>query len=230
MYGGSYDTIRPSFEYGGSQGKWNYFMDGSYDQNGLGIENPTPSHNAIHDTTDQYKSFVYASRILSDTSRVSLMGSASYSNFQVPDTPGLTRHRAHVGDDVEFPRYVPATFDSSTLNENQNEQNYYGVVTYQKSAGDLNLQASVFGRNSDVHFSPDKVGDLYFNGEASDVARDLYSGGFRLTPVTRWATSTRFAAACWRWKNMLPPTRQPRSTNWTAEEIRPARRIPSSQQ
>ena len=49
MYGGSYDTIRPSFEYGGSQGKWNYFMDGSYDHNSLGIENPTPSNNAIHD-------------------------------------------------------------------------------------------------------------------------------------------------------------------------------------
>ena len=33
MYGGSYDTLRPSFEYGGTQGKWNYFMDGSYEQN-----------------------------------------------------------------------------------------------------------------------------------------------------------------------------------------------------
>ena len=89
IYGGSYDTIRPSFEYGGTQGKWNYFMDGSYDHNDLGIENPTPSHNAIHDMTDQGKAFVYASRILSDTSRISLMGSASYSNFQVPNTPGL---------------------------------------------------------------------------------------------------------------------------------------------
>ena len=59
MYGGSYDTIRPSFEYGGSQGKLNYFMDGSYDHNDLGIENPTASHDAIHDKTDQYKSFIY---------------------------------------------------------------------------------------------------------------------------------------------------------------------------
>ena len=89
VYGGSYDTMRPSFEYGGAQGKWDYFVDGSYDHNDLGIENPTPSHDAIHDQTDQYKTFVYASRILSDTSRISLMGSASYSNFQVPNTPGL---------------------------------------------------------------------------------------------------------------------------------------------
>src|ERR1700733_3235629 len=89
MYGGSYDTIRPSFEYGGTQGKWNYFVDGSFDQNDLGIENPTPSHDTIHDTTDQYKGFVYASRILSDTSRLTIMGGASYSDFQIPDTAGL---------------------------------------------------------------------------------------------------------------------------------------------
>ena len=74
---------------------------------------------------------------------------------------------------------IPATFDSSTLNENQNEQNYYGVATYQKSAGDLNLQASVFGRNSSVHFTPDPMGDLFFNGVASDVDRKLYSGGLQ---------------------------------------------------
>ena len=61
IYGGSYDTFRPSFEYGGSQGKWDYFVDGSFDRNSLGIENPTPSKNAIHDQTDQYKSFLYAS-------------------------------------------------------------------------------------------------------------------------------------------------------------------------
>ena len=155
-------------------------MDGSYDHNDLGIENPTPSHDAIHDTTDQDKAFVYVSRILSDTSRVSLMGSASYSNFQVPNTPGLPLGTAPDGSTRGIPRSgLPANFDSPTLNENQNEQNYYGVATYQKSAGDLNFQVSVFGRNSNVHFSPDPIGDLYFNGVASDVARNLYSGGIQ---------------------------------------------------
>ena len=43
----------------------------------------------------------------------------------------------------------------------------------------MNLQASVFGRNSDVHFTPDPVGDLFFNGVASDVDRNLYSGGLQ---------------------------------------------------
>src|SRR5208283_2725998 len=178
MYGGSYDTIRPSFEYGGSQGKWYYFVDGSYDNNNLGIENPTPSATPIHDNTEQYKSFVYASRILNDTSRVSVMGSASYSNFEVPNTPGLPVGTAP-GTNPWNSTQGPATFDSSALNETQIEQNYFGVVTYQKSAGDLNYQTSAFFRNSSVHFLPDPVGDLYFNGVASNEKRTLYSGGLQ---------------------------------------------------
>ncbi len=90
LYGGSYDTFRPSFDFGGAQGKWDYFVDGSYDQNGLGIENPMPSKNAIHDQTDQYKAFINASRLLSDTSRVSFMGSASYSHLPGSQHPGCS--------------------------------------------------------------------------------------------------------------------------------------------
>ncbi|HWD21409.1 MAG TPA: TonB-dependent receptor, partial [Verrucomicrobiae bacterium] len=54
------------------------------------------------------------------------------------------------------------------------------ILSYQKSAGDLNYQLSAYGRSSRVHFEPDLLGDLFFNGEASDVARNLYSGGLQL--------------------------------------------------
>ncbi|MDE3068433.1 MAG: TonB-dependent receptor [Verrucomicrobiota bacterium] len=179
LYGGSYDTFRPSFDYGGRQGKWDYFVDGSFNQNSLGIQNPTPSKNAIHDQTEQYKAFVYASRILSDTSRVSFMGGASYSDFQVPNTPGLPPGTSPDGSTQWSSQMSTTNFDSSNLNENQNEQNYYGIAAYQQSAGDLNYQVAAYGRMSGVHFTPDPVGDLYFNGVASDVKRDLYSGGLQ---------------------------------------------------
>jgi outer membrane receptor protein involved in Fe transport len=52
-------------------------------------------------------------------------------------------------------------------------------VAYQKSVDDFNLQASVFGRESSAHFMPDRTGDLFFDGVASDVKRTLYSGGFQ---------------------------------------------------
>jgi TonB dependent receptor len=178
MYGGSYDTLRPSFEYGGTQGKLSWFVNGSYNHNDIGIENPTASATPLHDVTDQYKLFSYVSYLLDDTSRLSFIGSASYSTFQVPNTPGLTDPFALTSGGA-IPTGLPASFDSAVLNENQKEQNYYGVVTYQKSVGELNFQLSAFGRNSDAHFTPDPVGDLYFNGASSDVNRKLYSAGLQ---------------------------------------------------
>jgi outer membrane receptor protein involved in Fe transport len=180
IYGGSFNTIHPSLEYGGSSGKWDYFVDGSYTHNSLGIENPTASHAAVHDDTDQFRTFASASHVIDDTSRITFMGSASYSNFEVPNTPGLSAGAATNGTPWNVPGSgLPTTFNSSDLNEQQREQNYYGVAAYQKSVGDFNGQVSVFGRASGVHFRPDEIGDLYFNGVASDVERDLYSGGLQ---------------------------------------------------
>ncbi|HWX18623.1 MAG TPA: TonB-dependent receptor [Candidatus Binatia bacterium] len=174
LYGGSYDTIKPGLELGGSKGNLNFFADSSFNHTGIGIENPTPSKIPLHDYSDQFKAFTYLSYVLDDTSRISVMGSGSYSTFEVPNTPGNTT--------PAFPGAPgqPATFDSANLNENQLEANYYGVVAYQKSAGDFNMQVATFGRSSSVHFKPDNQGDLFLNGSASDVDRTIYSGGLQL--------------------------------------------------
>jgi outer membrane receptor protein involved in Fe transport len=107
------------------------------------------------------------------------MGSASQANFQVPDTAGLAPGTSPSGTDDWYQNMPNPNTNSAALNENQNEQNYYGVVAWQKSAGDLNLQVAAYGRESSVHFTPDPNGDLVFNGVASDVERDLYSGGLQ---------------------------------------------------
>ncbi|HEX4141195.1 MAG TPA: TonB-dependent receptor, partial [Candidatus Methylacidiphilales bacterium] len=60
---------------------------------------------------------------------------------------------------------------------NQNEQNYYAVESYQKSAGDLNFQISTYQRYSSVLFRPDQTGDLIFNGVASRVDQSLFANG-----------------------------------------------------
>jgi outer membrane receptor protein involved in Fe transport len=190
VYGGSNATARPSFEYGGSSGKFSFYVDGSYEHSALGIENTTSSPNAIHDDTDQFKTFTYISYLIDDTSRLSFMGSASYSNFEVPDTAGLAVGTAPGGDNWNSTQ-GPQNFNSADLNEQQREQNYYGVLTYQKQAGDLNYQVSAFGRGSGVHFRPDQVGDLYFNGVASEDERKLYTAGLQAdASYDRWDSHT----------------------------------------
>jgi outer membrane receptor protein involved in Fe transport len=171
---GSYGTWRPSFEYGGADGKFNYYFEGSFDQNEIGIENPTPSAAPIHDLTNQIRSFADLSYVMSDISQVSVLAGTSYGAFQLPDTPGLPAGISPNGD-----QWVPGNFNSSTLNENQIERNDYGIVAYQKSAGNLNFQLAAFGRFSSVLFSPDPTGDLYFDGVAGSVAREIFSTGLQ---------------------------------------------------
>ena len=169
-YGGSFGTIKPSLQLGGGGGKWNFYFTGSYFQSELGIENPTPSSRAIHDHTEQSKLFGYGSYLINSTSRISLFVSASNSQFQIPNTPGLEPVFGLTG--------VP-TFDSSKLNEMQSEKNAYAIVAYQKSIGALNLQLAVYTRYSQTYFKPDVAGDLIFNGVASRVDRSLFSNGLQ---------------------------------------------------
>ena len=171
LYGGSFDTVRPSFEYGGTSGKWSYYVDGSYEHNALGIENVTSSPDAIHDDTDQYKAFTDISYLIDDSSRVSFIGSLSYADYQIPIDPNQ--------QPVSTPPPGLGPFVPTDLNDNQNEQNYYGVLAYQKSAGDFNLQVAGYGRDSSANYVPGNIpASLFFNGGvASDEDRTLYSGG-----------------------------------------------------
>jgi outer membrane receptor protein involved in Fe transport len=170
VYGGSWGTIYPSFQVGDSAGKLNFFALGSYRQNELGIENPTGNRTAIHDETKQYKGFAYLSYLIDDTSRISLLASGTYSDFQIPNNPGQTPVFTLAGAS-------PSNYDSRNLNENQHEQNHYLIVAYQKSFDSVNLQLAAFTRYSSTLFTPDDKGDLIFNGLAGRIDRNILSNG-----------------------------------------------------
>ena len=171
IYVGSFDTIRESFERGGVMGKFSYYFTENYLHDGIGVENPTRSSSPIHDNTDQYKFFGYFSDIIDETSRVTLLVSANHSDFEIPNNPGQPPAFKDMGR---------STFNSAKLDENQSEDNAYEILTYQKKAGDLNFQASIFNRFSSILFRPDNVGDLIFNGVASRVDRGILSNGAEL--------------------------------------------------
>jgi outer membrane receptor protein involved in Fe transport len=161
VYGGSRQTFTPSIDYGGSFGNSEYFVSARGDWNGLGIESPTPGLNAIHDQTQQGKFFGYASTLLDESTRFSVISAVSYSAFQIPDNPGQTP----MGD------FGPATLDSTTLNENEYDSYAVTMATLQKHGTDGDAQLSFFSRYAEVHFAPDNFGDLVFNDVASDVKR-----------------------------------------------------------
>ena len=88
IYGGSFDTVTPSFDYGGRSGNTEYFFNGRGFTSNLGIENPTDSYNAIHDRTYQGNFFSYTSTVLDPNTRVSTIFGNTTSRFQIPNNPG----------------------------------------------------------------------------------------------------------------------------------------------
>jgi outer membrane receptor protein involved in Fe transport len=170
VYGGSHGTITSSFEYGGTVGQTQYFVSGRYFGSNLGIENPTSANEAIHDRTSQEKGFLYLSTVIDPNSRLTFMSGVSNGTYQIPNNPGQTPN---------FTAFGVSNFDSTFLNEHQNEFNQFNVVAYQKSIDDIDLQLSYFNRYSQLHFMPDPIGDLVFNGVASDVYRQSFVNGIQ---------------------------------------------------
>lgn len=168
VYGGSRQTVTPSLEYGGTAGQTQYFFTGRYFGSALGLENPTPAPNAIHDNTQQGKGFACLSTIIDDSTRLSFIAGTATSQYQIPNNPGQT---------PQFTAFGVSNFNSALLNENQFEQNQFGVLALQKSINGFDLQLSAFSRYSVIHFMPDVIGDLVFNGVASDVYRRSVANG-----------------------------------------------------
>ncbi len=171
IYGGSNETYEPSFETGGSVGKLDYFVTGTLLHNDLGIENPQPGTQAIHDNTDQAKLFAYLSDRIDDTSRLSLLANFSNADFQIPDSNGLPPIYSLAG----HPNASRAI--STSIDENQNEQQYYGVLAYQKSTDKFSMQVAAFTRYGSIHFVPDDENDLIFQGVAGQVRNNFFDNG-----------------------------------------------------
>ena len=170
MYGGSFNWLQPSFEYGGHEGPVDWFLTGDYLGNDRGIENPAATYNAIHDETQQFHGFSYMSGIIDPDTRVSVVGGAFDGRFQIPNNPGQI---PSLGLNV----LGATSFNSNLLNEVQHEATQFGLISLQKHVGDINLQLSAFVRNSVLSFSPDVIGDLLFNGITPFARRsDLAEG------------------------------------------------------
>ncbi len=169
---GSRGHRETSLNLGGTAGDLQYFLTGSHLQNDIGIENPTAAKNAVHDDTRQTKGFAYLSYLLGDNSRVSLMLSTAQSRFQIPNVPSKS---------PAFTLAGATPPDSIALDANQRERNNFQVLSFQSSLGDgTDYQVSLFNRTSSVHYRPDPVGDLTYNGVAADVVRRNVASGLQL--------------------------------------------------
>ena len=168
LYGGSQQTLTPTIQYGGVVGQTDISAPAA-------ISQATKASKTRHRASCRFtmiptrvRAFGYVTSFLSPTTRLSFITGSSVQHFEIPNSPGQI---------PMFPAFGVTDFNSSLLNENQLEQNYYDVLALQGKTGDTNYQLAYFSRYSDLHFMPDRVGDIIFNGVASNVERQSFVNG-----------------------------------------------------
>jgi hypothetical protein len=112
----------------------------------------------------------FLSYAIDDATKLSFITGTSVANYQIPNNPGQP---------PQFEAFGIGYFDSAKLNENQVERGYYNVVALTHAGGDIDTQLSFFSRYSELHFVPDEVGDLVFNGVSSDIYRSSFVNGLQ---------------------------------------------------
>ena len=169
MFGGQRATYQPSFELGGCKSGWDYYLTGQFLQDDRGVAPPTKGPHANHDQTQQGQGFAYLSRLLSLSTRLSLMGGLSLGNYQIPTSSYLVPQYQLQG--------VPV-YPSSDVKDSQFDRTYYGILALQGSLNSAaDYQLAVFTRYFQTNYDPDVAGDLIYQGVASQVFHSSLANG-----------------------------------------------------
>jgi outer membrane receptor protein involved in Fe transport len=172
VYGGMYDTAQPSFQLQGCDGRFSYYLTGLYLHSSLGLSSATPGHTPIHDTVNQGQGLAYLTYELNSSTKLSFIGGMTVANNEFPNQPGLPPL-------YQLQGVNPATYPSSAIDSNLDQQDYFGVLALNGAVGaKLSYQLAYAIHYNTQTFNPDPIGDLIYQGISpkvfnSDLANTL---------------------------------------------------------
>jgi len=159
MYGGQRDTVQPSFQYGGCDGKFSYYVSGLYSMSDSAFSSATPAPDAIHNSTIQGQGFGFFAYDLNPTTRLSLITSVAVSNNELPNQANLT---------PEFNLAGTGSYPSADINSYLNFRDYLGIFALNGAPSpELSYQLAYAAHYISQAFTPDNVGELIYQGVAS---------------------------------------------------------------
>src|SRR5271155_2913472 len=159
MYGGQRDTVQPSFQYGGCDGKFSYYVSGLYSMSNSAFSSATPAPDAIHNSTIGGQGFGFFSYDLNPTTRLSLIASVAASNNELPNQNNLVRGFKLMG---------AGNYPSADINSYLDFRDYLGIFALNGApAPGFTYQLAYSAHYISQAFNPDNVGELLYQGVAS---------------------------------------------------------------
>jgi outer membrane receptor protein involved in Fe transport len=183
MFGGSNNTINPSFEYGGTIGeKFRYYFLNSHTATNRGIEPPTLGHSIFHGQSERNQTMFRGDYQYDNNNNITLLFLNSIAKYQIPTSPGQTANQEIL--DL-LPGFTPVP--SEMVDENQKENNQYGHLVWRHDINARNFfSLAGYFRQTRATFKTDPFNVLAYVPDeeepfsAGDQDRTGYSGGVRL--------------------------------------------------
>ncbi len=187
LFGGSNETINPSFEYGGTIGqKFRYYVLNSYTSTSRGIEPPTLGHSVFHDHNERNQSYLRGDYQHDNRNNFTWLFLNSAAKYEIPTRPGLAPDATVLallqGQD---PRFTPVA--SQSINQFQKENNQYGHMVWRRDVNANNFfSLAGYGRQTRATFKTDPFNGLVYTLDpeepfsTADQDRLAYSLGVRL--------------------------------------------------
>ena len=188
MFGGSNQTVNPSFEYGGTIGeKFRFYVLNSYISTNRGIEPPTLGHSVFHGQSERNQTFIRGDYQHDNTNTFSWVLLNSVAKYQIPTRPGQELDPSGQALTlIQGARPGFAAAPSQAIDENQKENNQYAHMVWRHdvSSNQFFSFAGYF-RHTRAMFNTDPFNVLAYSpkiaeAQAADQDRLAYSGGMRL--------------------------------------------------
>lgn len=187
MFGGSNQTLNPSFEYGGTVGeKFRYYVLNSYISTSRGIEPPTVGHSVFHDQSERSQTYLRGDYQKDNRNNFTWLFLNSVAKYQIPTLPGLD-----VNPDVltllqaQNPAFSPVA--SQAVDQNQYENNQYGHMVWRHDVNATQyFSLAGYVRHTRATFKTDPFNSLAYTADTTtpfstgDQDRNGYAGGVRL--------------------------------------------------
>lgn len=198
FYGGQRETLQPSFEYGACDGPFSAYYTGTFLHDNLAFSSATSGPTPIHNITNQGQGFGYFTYELNPLNKLSLITGVSVNNSDYPAEPGLPLLYNLAGvsrcSSNAPPICPPVNYPSTAISENLDQDYYFGILALSGVFGPaINYQVAYTGAYSTIKFNPDPIGDLLYQGVASDSFRSEFDNTLQ-TDISRVFNTPHFGS------------------------------------
>jgi outer membrane receptor protein involved in Fe transport len=189
IFGGSNQTLNPSFEYGGTIGaKFRFYALNSYTTTNRGIEPPTLGHSIFHGQSERNQTFLRGDYQHDNRNNFTWLFLNSVAKYQIPTKPGIELDPS--GQllpllQASSPGFIPVA--SQSVNEFQKENNQYSHLVWRHDVNANNFfSLAGYFRHTRATFNTDPLNVLAYTQDpaepfsTSNQDRNAYSTGIRL--------------------------------------------------